>query len=156
MYVVIIFGASSLVLGGVTVTVDRLVGGRGVSICEACIGDRLISGPVGAAAIFTLGSDSSFDGRICGVVGTAMEFTLGSAASSDGRSNGVVGATVGATLGSDLLFDICGISFKNCGGATCWMMVAISINSFTVVFPYVRDGIVDFCACNMVMMSDAA
>ena len=144
MYVVIIFGASSLVLGGVTVTVDRLVGGRGVSICEACIGDRLISGPVGAAAIFTLGSDSSFDGRICGVVGVAVKVILGSDASFYGRINGIVVATVGAILGSDVSFNICGMFFGNCGGATRWRMVAISMNAFKVVFPYVRDGIIDF------------
>ena len=52
------FGASSLVLGGGTVTVDSFVGGRGMLICEVFIGDILFSGPLDAAAEFTLSSDS--------------------------------------------------------------------------------------------------
>ena len=111
------FGASSLVLGGATVTVDSFVGGRGLVICEAFIGDMIISELLGAAAGFTLGSDSSSDGRMRGGVGAAVGVTFASAASSDGRINGVVDATVGATTGCDVSFDICGMFFGNFGGA---------------------------------------
>ena len=59
---------------------------------------------------------------------------------------------MGVTLGSDVSFDICGIFFGNCGGVTHWRIFAISMNVFTVVCPYVRDGIVGFGACNMAMI----
>ena len=105
-----------------------------MGICGACIGNGLISGPVGVIAGVTLGSDASFDKRI----------------------SGVVGAAVGVTLGSDASFYIGGMFFGNFGGATRWRIVAISINSFSIVSPYMMDGIGDFGDFNMAIMSDAA
>ena len=102
-----------------------------MGICGACIGNGLISGPVGVIAGVTLGSDASFDKRI----------------------SGVVGAAVGVTLGSDASFYMGGMFFGNCGG---WRMVTILMNAFAVVSPYVRDGIGDFGDFNVIMMSDAA
>ena len=78
----------------------------------------LISGFMGAAVGFTLGSDTSCDGRMCGAVDTAVGVTLGSISSSSGRVNRVVGATDGVTLGCDVPFDISDISLGNWSGAT--------------------------------------
>ena len=150
------FVASGLVLEDNIVTGDSLLGGRGVGICGGFIGDGLIRGPVGTAAGGTLGSDALLNVRISGIVGAAVGFTLGSDALFNVRISGVVGVTMGITLSSVASFDIYGMLFGNCGGASRWRMIATSMNAFVVVFPYTRDGIGDLGACNMSMMLDAA
>ena len=44
---------------------------------------------MGTVVVFTLGSDTSCDERMCGVVGSAVGVTHGSIASSDGRGMGL-------------------------------------------------------------------